>query len=285
MPELPEVQVLCESLERELAGRMVERVEVRSVAALKTYDPPPAALVGRSVDGCARIGKFLDLRLPPLHLVVHLARAGWIRVRESAGSTRAAMRGPLALRLVFEGGGALDVSEQGTEKRLAVYVVSDPDDVAGIARLGIDALDPALSWERLAELLRGHAGTIKSALADQAIVAGIGNAYSDEILHAARLSPFRSAARLTAQDVSRLRAAMADVLATAIERARGSEPDELRDSKRASMNVHGRTGQPCPVCGDTVREVALSTRSFQYCPTCQTGGKVYADRRMSRLLR
>jgi formamidopyrimidine-DNA glycosylase len=285
MPELPEVEALSRSLDRDLAGRSVERVVIRSVAVLKTYDPPAAALQGRTVSGAQRMGKFIDIELSSLHLVVHLARAGWLRVLPEAGETRPTLRGPLAARITFADGGALDVSEQGTEKRLALYVVRNPADVVGVARLGIDACDPELTAECLGGLLHAASGTIKSALADQSLVAGIGNAYSDEILHAARISPFRTAARLGDAEIQRLHHSMRRVLSDAIARALEVDPGQLRDSKRGSMSVHGRTGQPCPVCGDIVREVSLATRSFQYCATCQTGGKVYADRRLSRLLR
>ncbi len=285
MPELPEVEALCRALDRDLAGRGVDRVVLRSVAVLKTYDPPVTALHGQTVTGCRRIGKFVDIELEPLHLVVHLARAGWLRLRAEPGETRPGLRGPLAARLLFVDSSALDATEQGTEKRLALYVVRYPGDVVGISRLGVDARDPELTCERLGVLLRATSGTIKSALADQSVVAGIGNAYSDEILHAARISPFRRATRLDDSELERLFAALQRVLSEAIERALAVEPSELRDSKRSNMSVHGRTGQPCPVCGDTVRAVSMATRSFQYCPTCQTGGRVYADRRMSRLLR
>ncbi|HKR99610.1 MAG TPA: zinc finger domain-containing protein, partial [Candidatus Dormibacteraeota bacterium] len=196
-----------------------------------------------------------------------------------------AQRGPLAARLLFDGGLGLDMTEQGTEKRLAMYVVRSPDDVVGVARLGIDACDPALTRERLSELLAESRGTVKSALADQSVIAGIGNAYSDEILHAARLSPFRTASRLEPAELEALHAAIGAVLGEAMARALEMPATELRDSKRSSMRVHGRTGQPCPVCGATVREVSMASRSFQYCPGCQTGGKVYADRRLSKLLR
>jgi len=285
MPELPEVEALSRSLNRDLTGRTVERVLLRSVAVLKTYDPPLSALDSRSVRGVGRRGKFIDIDLDGVHLVVHLARSGWIRLVTGAGDVRPSLRGPLAARLALAGGGAVDVSEQGTEKRLALYVVRSTEDVVGVARLGIDALDPALTEEHLAELLGASSGTIKGALSDQSVVSGIGNAYSDEILHAAHISPFRPAARLDHTEVARLHNAIGAVLTEAIARAIELEPDRLRDGKRSSMKVHGRTGQACPVCGDKVREVSLATRSFQYCPTCQTGGRVYADRRLSRLLR
>ena len=285
MPELPEVEALCRSFDTRLRGRVVARVNVRSVAVLKTFDPPASALEGLAFGGCDRRGKFLDLELPPLHLVVHLARGGWIRLRDKPTNARPSLRGPLAVIVTLEDGGSLEITEHGIDKRLAVSIVRDPRDVPGVARLGIDALDPGLSARRLGEILHDQRGTLKSVLADQSVIAGIGNAYSDEILHAAQLSPFRHADALGGQELDRLAAAIRDVLSAAVTLAVESDPASLKDGKRQSMRVHGRTGLPCPVCGDTVREVSLSSRSFQYCPQCQTGGRVLADRRLSRLLK
>jgi len=285
MPELPEVEALCRSFDTRLRGRVVSRVTVRSVAVLKTFDPPVTELEGLAFDGCVRRGKFLDFSIPPLHLVVHLARGGWIRLRDKPTNARPSLRGPLAVIVTLEDGGSLEITEHGTDKRLAVSVVRDPGDVHGIARLGIDALDPELSPPTLGAILRDQRGTLKSVLADQAVVAGIGNAYSDEILHAAQLSPFRHAGALDDEELERLAAAIREVLTAAVALAVDSDPASLKDGKRQSMRVHGRTGLPCPVCGETVHEVSLASRSFQYCPECQTGGRVFADRRLSRLLR
>jgi formamidopyrimidine-DNA glycosylase len=285
MPELPEVEALCRSFDTRLRGRVVSKVTVRSVAVLKTFDPPVSALEGLAFDGCERLGKFLDFSIPPLHLVVHLARGGWIRLRDTPTNARPSLRGPLAVIVTLVDGGSLEITEHGTDKRLAVSVVRDAGEVHGIARLGIDALDPGLSPATLGAILREQRGTLKSVLADQSVVAGIGNAYSDEILHAAQLSPFRHADALSGEELERLDAAIRDVLTAAVALAVDFDPASLKDGKRQSMRVHGRTGLPCPVCGDTVREVSLASRSFQYCPGCQTGGRVFADRRLSRLLR
>lgn len=285
MPELPEVEALCRSFDTRLRGRVVAGMTVRSVAVLKTFDPPASALEGLAFDGCVRRGKFIDLGIPPLHLLVHLARGGWIRLRDKPTNARPSLRGPLTVIVTLEDGGSLEITEHGTDKRLAVSVVRDPRDVAGVARLGIDALDPALSAARLGGILHDQRGTLKSVLADQSVIAGIGNAYSDEILHAAQLSPFRHADALSGEELDRLTAAVREVLTGAVTLAADADPGSLKDEKRQSMRVHGRTGLPCPVCGETVREVSLSSRSFQYCPRCQTGGRVFADRRMSRLLR
>lgn len=285
MPELPEVTALAAGLTERMHGRSIGAARLRSIGALKTYDPPLQALVGRSVEGWARHGKFLDMTAGDMHLVVHLARAGWIRWRDRLTEARSTLRGPLALQLELDGGSGIDITEQGTEHRLALYVVRDPADVPGIARLGVDVLDDSLDAARLRELLRQRRGQLKTVLADQSLVAGVGNAYSDEILHAARLSPFRQASTLTEVESARLHAALRAVMSEAVERSRGVDISELKPDKKQHLSVHGRTGESCPVCGDTIREVSLSTRSFQYCPTCQTGGRVLADRRLSRLLR
>ena len=291
MPELPEVEALARFLSAEAGGRRITRVELAAVAALKTFDPPLDALVGGTVAGCWRRGKFLCLEagLPAkdtMWLVLHLARGGWVRLREQMATTRARQgRGPLALRVGLEPGGGLEVSEAGTEKRLAVYVVRSPDEVPGIARLGPDALDPALDAQTLRARLAATGGQLKSALTDQTVLAGVGNAYSDEVLHVARLSPFKSAARLSEEEGVRLHQAMVELLTDAVARSVGLPGGELKSEKRSGMRVHGRAGEVCPVCGDTVREVSFATSALQYCPTCQTGGKPLADRRLSRLLK
>jgi formamidopyrimidine-DNA glycosylase len=167
-------------------------------------------------------------------------------------------------------------------------IVTDPREVPGIARLGPDALGPdgtGLSATELSRILNGTNGRLKTVLTDQTVIAGIGNAYSDEILHTARLSPFAGAHSLGALETARLADAIRDVLTDAMRRGIGAEAARLKGEKRSGLRVHARTGLPCPVCGDTVAEVAYADRSFQYCPTCQTGGRRLADRRMSRLLR
>jgi formamidopyrimidine-DNA glycosylase len=286
MPELPEVTALATGLTELMEGRRIAAARLRSIGALKTYDPPLQALVGLTAGGWTRHGKFLDLTAGDLHLVIHLARAGWIRWRPRIKEASTSLRGPLALQVEMDGGAGIDVAEMGTEKRLAVYVVRDPAaDVPGITRLGVDVLDPALDPATLATLMFGQRGQLKTVLADQSLLAGVGNAYSDEILHAARLSPFRRADALTGEEVQRLHAALLSVMTEAVERTRGLDIAALKPDKRQHLRVHGRTGETCPECGDTIREVSLATRSFQYCPTCQTGGRVLSDRRLSRLLR
>ena len=300
MPELPEVEALRDYLAERATGRTVQRVLPVAVNVLRTYRPPLSALHGAVCTGVFRHGKFLDLQADDLHLVFHLARAGWLRWRETmpAAPPRPG-KGPLALRVWLSAGrgpegatgeqpggdGGFDLTEAGTRKRLAVYCVADPDEVPGIASLGPDPLADGFTEEVFAGLLRGQRRRIKGLLRDQSVVAGIGNAYSDEILHAARMSPYRLAGDLSEEQVAGLYEALDTTLRSAVERSRGLAAGELKAEKRTGMRVHGRTGEACPVCGDTVREVSFSDSSLQYCPTCQTGGRPLADRRMSRLLK
>jgi formamidopyrimidine-DNA glycosylase len=255
-------------------------------SALKTYDPPASALQGLFVSGVARHGKFLDIGVDDLHLIVHLARGGWIRWRDEVPATPPRPgKSPLAARLSLDNGAGLDFTEAGTKKALSVYVVRDPADVPGIARLGPDPLGDAFTPEVLADILaRAGRAQIKGVLRDQSIIAGIGNAYSDEILHVAKMSPFKPAA-MPVEDQERLFAAIGETLRDAVERSDGLAASELKKEKKSGLRVHARTGQACPVCGDTVREVSFADSSLQYCPTCQTGGKPLADRRLSRLLK
>ena len=287
MPELPEVQALRDLLAERATGRVVARVDVAAISVLKTYDPPVTALAGLEITGAVRYGKFLDLDVSGLHLVMHLARAGWLQWKDAlpAAPPRPGGKNPLALRVHLADGGGFDLTEAGTQKRLAVYVVRAPAEVPGIARLGPDPLADAFTVETLAGLLRGGRQQIKGVLRDQSVLAGIGNAYSDEVLHAARLSPFKLAANLSVDEVATLHAAIRATLSAAIDRSRGLAASGLKAEKKAGLRVHGRAGQPCPVCGDTVREVSFADSALQYCPTCQTGGQVLADRRLSRLVK
>ena len=284
MPELPEVEALAAFLRANAVGHVLTRVDLAAVQAIKTFDPPLSALGGLEITGASRHGKFLDLDVSGLHLVVHLARAGWLHWRTGLPTAPPKPgKGPLALRVHLDDGNGFDLTEQGTRKGLAVYVVRTPGEVPGIARLGPDALE--VDREQFAALLAGRSGQLKGALTDQTLIAGIGNAYSDEILHAARLSPFKSADKLKDDELVRLFDAMRETLTEALGRQLGQKAATMKGEKRSGLMVHARTGLPCPVCGDTVREVSFADTSLQYCPTCQTGGKPLADRRMSKLLR
>jgi len=287
MPELPEVESLARFVTERAGGQEVVRTELASFSALKTFDPPLEALRGQALAEGGRRGKFLTLRFrDDLWLVLHLARGGWLRWRDELSTARAkpSPKSPLALRLGFTGGGGFEVTEAGTEKRLALYVVRSPDDVEGVARLGPDPFEVDVA-ELGARLAAAGASPLKGVLADQTVLAGVDNAYSDEVLHTARLSPFKPASKLSAEELVRLHATLRTVLEEALGRSLGLPAAGLKAEKKEGLRVHGRAGQACPVCGDTVREVSYATKAFQYCPTCQTGGRVLADRRLSRLLR
>ncbi|KAA1421960.1 Fpg/Nei family DNA glycosylase [Nocardioides humilatus] len=292
MPELPEVEALALDLRGRLAGRAITKVHIAAFSALKTYDPPLAAIEGALVDDVRRHGKFLDIEASGLHLVCHLARAGWVRWRDEVPTIppKPSTKSTLAVRVVLdESDGVtpgLDITEAGTKKSLALYLVRTPGDVEGIARLGPDPLDDAFTQGVLAGILEVEGRKqLKGVLRHQGTIAGIGNAYSDEILHAAKMSPFKPANSLTDDELTTLFRAVKDTLGDAVDRSRGLAASELKAEKKSNLAVHGRTGLACPVCGDTVREVSFADSSLQYCPTCQTGGKPLADRRMSKLLK
>ena len=320
MPELPEVEALADHLRRRAVGLTIGQIDVSALSVLKTFDPPINVLHGQTVAAANRWGKYLGVQAGELHLITHLSRAGWLRWSDKlAAAPLKPGKGPIALRVHLnepskpgEAPGlnvagppapglnvagppapglnvagppapGFDLTEAGTQKRLAVWLVDDPAKVPGIAALGPDAL--SLGPEELAGVLAGNSGRIKTVITDQKVIAGIGNAYSDEILHVAKLSPFATAGKLTDAQLAALHDAMTSVLTDAVERSVGQQAATLKGEKRSGLRVHARTGMPCPVCGDTVREVSFADKSFQYCPTCQTGGKVLADRRLSRLLK
>jgi len=286
VPELPEVEALVSFLREHAVGRVVARVDVAGIEVLKTYDPPVTALAGLEITGVARHGKFLDLDVSGLHLVVHLARAGWLRWSPAlAPAPPRPGKGPLGLRVHLDDGSGFDLTEAGTRKRLSVYVVRDPSEVPGVARLGVDPLSAEFTVDTLAGLLAEERGQVKGVLTNQSLIAGLGNAYSDEVLWEVGLSPFKPARNLGREDVERLHAAIVDTLRGAVQRAQGLAAKDLKSEKKSGLNVHGRTGLPCPRCGDTVREVSFADKSLQYCATCQTGGQPLADRRLSRLLK
>ncbi len=288
MPELPEVEALSQDLRERLQDRAIVRIDIAAFSALKTFDPPLSAMHGLLVEDVTRHGKFLDITASGLHLVVHLSRAGWVRWRDEVPQLppKPSNKSPLAARVVLDNGAGLDITEAGTQKRLAIYVVRAPDEVPGIASLGPDPLSDEFTVDVLHGIL-SDAGRaqIKGVLRHQGTIAGIGNAYSDELLHAARMSPFKPASSIEGEELQVLYDAIRDVLGDAVERSRGLAASELKGEKKSHMAVHGRKGEVCPVCGDTVREVSFADSSLQYCPTCQTGGKILADRRLSKLLK
>ncbi|HJY62124.1 MAG TPA: DNA-formamidopyrimidine glycosylase family protein [Streptosporangiaceae bacterium] len=287
MPELPEVESLAVFLREHAVGHAVARADAASFSVLKTFDPPLTALAGQVITGVGRHGKFLDLSTDQgLHLITHLARAGWLRWRDDLPTAPPKPgKSPLAFRLRLDDGSGFDLTEQGTKKRLAVYLVRDPAEVPGVATLGPDPLAADFTLDTLSGLLAGRRTQIKGVLRDQGIIAGIGNAYSDEVLHVAKMSPFKIAASLTPEDVAVLFDAIKTTLGDAIKRSAGLAAADLKGEKKSGLRVHGRAGQECPACGDTIREVSFADSALQYCPTCQTGGKPLADRRLSRLLK
>ncbi|MET0133875.1 MAG: DNA-formamidopyrimidine glycosylase family protein [Kibdelosporangium sp.] len=287
MPELPEVEALAHHLREFAVGRTVARVDVASLQVLKTASPPWTELHGRAVTATGRYGKYLDMDCDGLHLVVHLARAGWLRWADTLSATPPKPgKGPLALRVHLgppgEGPG-FDLTEAGTKKGLAVWIVTDVQQIPQIRTLGPDVL--SLTRDNLADLLAGRTERLKNALTDQRLMSGVGNAYSDEILHTAKLSPYATSGKLADEALDRLHEALHSVLTDAVARSVGQSAARLKGEKRSGLRVHARAGMPCPVCGDTIREVSFAEKAFQYCATCQTGGKPLADRRMSKLLK
>jgi len=288
---MPETEALARFLTERAAGRVITRVRAYSVSALKTFDPRLDDLEGREVVGAARHGKFLVIstrgRGGPeeglIHLVVHFALAGWLRWYDEVPSGVVKPGGYINLRLQLDDGAGFDLTEAGTKHALAISVVRRLHEVPGVARLGPEAL--SLDLAGFAAILGAQGGRIKNVLCEQSTIAGIGNAYSDEILHAARMSPYAIAKRIAPHDLVDLHEAMHAVLGQAIEEASGRPPAELKDAKRSAMRVHRRDGEACPVCGDTIRSVKFADRSFQYCPTCQTDGRPLADRVLSRLVK
>jgi len=287
MPEMPEVESLRVFLTDKLVGRTITRLDVVAFSALKTYDPPPSTLYGLEIDGVSRHGKFLDISAQGVHLVFHLARAGWLRWKDAQPTAPPkAGRNPLAVRLHLDDGSGFDLTEAGTQRKLAVYVVTDPAQIPHVATLGPDPLAEDFDRAVLAALLaKAGRSQLKGVLKDQRVIAGIGNAYSDEILHVAKMSPFKPASSLSDEELTVLYDAIRTELTGAIQRAEGLAAKDLKGEKKSGMRVHGRKGESCPVCGDTIAEVSFADSSLQYCPTCQTGGKKLADRRMSRLLK
>lgn len=296
MPELPEVAGLSAFLGARLRGAVLTKIQIVSFAVLKTADPPYTALEGRTISGVQRRGKFIILDTDGIYLAFHLAKAGWLRYTESPShAVLARGKGYIAARLEFtrnrpdaDGGTAqigIDLTEAGTKKSLALYVVRDPEQIPAVATLGPDPLSDSFGLDAFADILAASTQQIKGLLRNQGVIAGIGNAYSDEILHAARISPFAIAKSLDPASVRVLYDSVHSILGQAVAEAVGKAPNELKDAKRNTMRVHGRTGEECPVCGDTIREVSFADRALQYCATCQTGGKILADRRTSRFLK
>jgi formamidopyrimidine-DNA glycosylase len=282
VPELPELEALAWSLDATVTGRDIVAVEVQSPSLLKTHTPPAQDLVGDALTGVRRHGKWLlfDTRAGRT-LVVHLMTGG--RLRRTAGKAAPARADGMIVR--FADGAEFRISEIGSRKQSAVHLVVG-DGSSLVAYLGPEPLAPEFGVNELAAALVEPTRQVKSALVDQRTLAGIGNAWSDEVLHAARLSPLFSTARLTSEQIAALHGALRDRLAEGIFHAREDNYlEKLRPEHRPYHRIHNRSGEPCFVCGTPLAAIYHGERQTTYCPTCQADGRVYADRRLSRLLR
>ena len=282
MPELPEVQELANFLDAHTTGRTIRTVDVLLPKAVKTQTPPITALVGAQVTAVTRIAKMLDVAVESpadgiLHAVIHFGHDGWALWHDSApDDLRRAGEATLMARVRLSGDGsagpAFDLTDAGQWKALTIHVVRSPADVPAVAKLGPDPTAPDFTEAEFAAILAGRRKQVKALMQDQSALAGIGNAYSDEILHAAQISPVVHAAMLSDEQVARLYAETRSVLIGATEGRRGVPPAELRASKIAALRVHRRTGETCWRCGGRIHEYSFSGAAAQYCPTCQTDG-------------
>ncbi|HEY3065893.1 MAG TPA: DNA-formamidopyrimidine glycosylase family protein [Methylomirabilota bacterium] len=283
MPELPDVTVYIEALDARIRGARVERVRLLSPFVLRSVDPPLAALTGRTVTGLRRLGKRIVIELgDELFLVLHLMIAGRLHWRQ--GPAKAP--GKLGLAAFEFSTGTLVMTEAGTRKRAALHAVRGETALREHDRGGLEVLEADLA--RFTAALARESHTLKRVLTDPRLLSGIGNAYADEILHRARLSPVKLSHKLTAAETARLFEATKATLLHWIERLRREAAGEFPEGVtafREGMAVHGRYGQPCPVCGTTVQRIVYADNETNYCPTCQTGGTLLADRALSRLLR
>ncbi|MBM6591416.1 DNA-formamidopyrimidine glycosylase family protein [Brevibacterium sp. RIT 803] len=281
MPELPEVDALVHFMGPRIVGDFITRTDIGELSILKTADPPLEAISGLEISGVSRVGKALLIEFDGLDLVCRFARAGWLIWHEQVPTGPVRMgKGPLGLRIHLASGAGFDISEAGTKKNASVSLVDDRTEVPAIANAGPDAL--SIDDDQFAALLADSSSRIKTVLEEQQLIAGIGNAYSDEILHTAKLSPFTPANRV---DAEALLEVIRGVLGAAREALNDLPPAKVKTVKKRGLRVHGRTGQTCPVCGSTIAEVSYADKSLQYCPGCQTGGKKLSDRRMDRLLK
>ncbi|HEX5385371.1 MAG TPA: DNA-formamidopyrimidine glycosylase family protein [Gemmatimonadales bacterium] len=282
MPELPDVVVYLEALERRIAGRMLEQIRVLSPFVLRSVDPPVAAAAGRRVMGLRRLGKRLVWELDgELFVVIHLMIAGRLRWRPRGAKAP----GRMGLAAFDFAEGTVLLTEAGTKRRASLHLVRGAAGLAAFDRGGVEPLEAPL--EAFAERLRSENHTLKRALTDPTLVSGIGNAYSDEILHRARLSPLALTRRLADGELARLHAAVQAVLTEWTGRLRREAVDgfpERVTAFREGMAVHGRWREPCPACGSPVQRIRYAENETNYCATCQTGGRLLADRALSRLL-
>lgn len=277
MPESPEVQALVEFLDEHATGRTIASVDVLEFRVVKTRAAPPSSLIGERIDGVQRFGKHVDLAAGARHLGIALGRHGWVRFTGPGADPALAADAPPALAsITLDDGAVIEVTDAGTWVSVGLTVTDRPSEVPAIAKLGADPADPAFSQADLDAVLVGRRKQLKAVLQEQESLAGIGNAYSDEILHVARLSPVVHASALSADERDRLFDATTGTIRGAIAARRGIPIDRLKAAKVADMRVHGRAGESCPVCGDEVREFRFGSTTAEYCPTCQTGGGLLA---------
>lgn len=283
MPELPDVVVYLEALERFTAGRSIERVRVRSISLLRTYDPPISAVDGKKVLGYRRIGKRIVFELEDdLFMVLHLMVAGRLRWR-APGVT---IPNKVGLAAFDFAEGSVLLTEQGSKKRASLHVVRGEDALAEHDRGGVEPLE--ITQATFADALTKENRTLKRGLTDPRLLSGIGNAYSDEILHRAKLSPVKRTRQLSDDEMARLFTATVASLEEWTDRLRQEVGDGFPDKVtafRPEMAVHGKYGEPCPVCASPVQRIVYASNETNYCATCQTGGKLLADRSLSRLLK
>ena len=283
MPELPDITVYIESLESRILGQILERVRVASPFILRSVDPPLGATAGKRVASIARLGKRIVIGLEDgPFIVIHLMIAGRLRWKPRG----AKVPGKIGLAAFDFEGGTLLLTESSSKKRASIHLVGTADELEAMSRGGLEVFGSTV--QEFADALRWENHTLKRALTDPRLFSGIGNAYSDEILHAARLSPMRLTSRLTDEEIAALHAATLKTLQDWIERLRaetGSGFPEKVTAFRQGMAVHGRYGEPCPVCGTKVQRIVYAENECNYCPRCQTDGRLLADRAMSRLLR
>ena len=285
MPELPDLTVYLEALERRIAGRPIEEIALKSPFFLRTVDPPVESAVGQPIRGLRRLGKRIVLTLgDDLYLAIHLMIAGRFRWLEERGGKKAP--GRITLGSLRFSNGTLVITEAGTKRRASMHLVRGEAALQAMDPGGIEILEA--SPDAFEARLRSENHTLKRALTDPRLLSGIGNAYSDEILHAARLSPLALTRRLTGEEISRLHSASRAILRAWIERLRRETGDgfpEKVTAFREGMAVHGRFGKPCPACGSPVQRIRYAENETNYCARCQTGGRLLADRALSRLLK
>ena len=280
MPEIPDLESYASALRPRLIGARLENIRIKNPFFLRSVDPPLEAVFGRTVTDVRRFQKRILIELEgQLFLLIHLMIAGRLHWYPAGGT-----KNPRAGLATFAfTSGSLVLTEAGTKRRASLHVLAGEQGLATLDRGGIEVETADIETFRAALTRENH--TLKRALTDPRLFSGIGNAYSDEILHAAKLSPFKPSNSLTQSELDTLFTAIKDELSAAIKRADGLAAKDLKGEKKSGLRVHGRTGEKCDVCGDTIAEVSFADSSLQYCPTCQTGGKKLADRRLSKLLK